>query len=70
MARPRKGTEEVWFDTFSEWPEDDRAAALKVLTHLHRALNRQRGGRPEQQEPEQIELREPEQPAAATMGRS
>ena len=36
MARPRKGTEEVWYDTFMEWSAEDQAAALKVLEALHR----------------------------------
>jgi hypothetical protein len=40
MARPRRGTEEVFYDTFSDWDEADRAAALKVLETLHRALSR------------------------------
>lgn len=40
MARPRRSTEETWYDEFSSWDELDRAAALKVLTHLHRALSR------------------------------
>lgn len=41
MPRPRKGTEEVFYDTFSDWPEDDRAAALRVLEAIHRTLCRQ-----------------------------
>ncbi len=52
MPRPRKGTEEVFFDTFSSWPEDDRAAALKVIEAIHRALTvaaRRNGKEPEQQ---------------------
>jgi hypothetical protein len=48
MPRPRKGTEEVWYDTFAGWPEEDREAALKVLTHLHRALSRARIAAPAQ----------------------
>jgi hypothetical protein len=47
MPRPRKGTEEVWYDTFAGWPEEDREAALKVLTHLHRALSRARIAAPD-----------------------
>lgn len=59
MARPRKGTEETWFDTFAEWDEADRAAALKVLDHLHRALIRAaRNGKQEIEQSEQIKLTE------------
>jgi hypothetical protein len=40
MARPKRPIEETWFDEFTKWDEADREAALKVLTHLHRALSR------------------------------
>ena len=40
MARPRKGTEEVFFDTFADWPADDQAAALRVLEQIHRQTKR------------------------------
>lgn len=56
MARPRKGTEEVWYDTFAEWSEEDRAAALKVLEHLHRALTRAK--KTDKTEPDQPSLLE------------
>lgn len=36
MARPRKGTEETFFDTFADWELADQAAALKVMEALHR----------------------------------
>lgn len=61
MARPRKGTEEVWYDTFAEWSEEDRTAALKVVTILHRQLVREArramtfGGQAAAQEPQQHE---------------
>lgn len=38
MGRPRKGTEDTFYDTFAEWAPDDRAVALKVLEQTHRQL--------------------------------
>lgn len=50
MSRPRKGTEQTWYDTFMEWSADDQAAALKVLEALHRQSVRmaKRNGKEEQ----------------------
>lgn len=36
MPRPRRGTEEVFYDTFADWTAADQASALKVLEALHR----------------------------------
>lgn len=41
MARPRKGTEAVFFDTFADWSAEDQAAALRVLEALHRQKKRE-----------------------------
>jgi hypothetical protein len=41
MPRPRKGTEQVFYDTFADWPIEDQAAALKVLNELHRQRQRE-----------------------------
>lgn len=41
MARPRKGTEQVFYDTFADWPLEDQAAAIKVLNELHRQKSRE-----------------------------
>ena len=48
MARPRKGTEEVFYDTFADWDAEDQRAALKVLEQIHRMTTRaaKRGGNP------------------------
>lgn len=40
MARPRKTTEETWYDCFADWEYADQAAALKVLEALHRQKRR------------------------------
>lgn len=41
MSKPRRGTEQVFYDTFADWPAEDQAAALKVLEALHRQTERQ-----------------------------
>ncbi len=58
MPRPRKGTEEVWYDTFAQWPEADRAVALKVLEQLHRALAREARRKPADKSAESLPLEE------------
>lgn len=40
MPRPRKGTAEVFYDTFSDFPLEDQAAALKILEQVHRLAKR------------------------------
>ena len=42
MARPRKTTEETWYDTFSSWELEDQAIALKVLDQIHRIAEREK----------------------------
>lgn len=39
-TKPRRGTQEVFFDTFSEWDSADQARALDVLQALHRQTER------------------------------
>lgn len=46
MPRPRRGTEQVFFDTFADWPLQDQASALKVLNELHRQKRREQGTEP------------------------
>jgi len=41
MGRPRKGTEETFYDTFAEWDAADQAVALRVLEQLHRQRQRE-----------------------------
>jgi len=56
MARPRRGTEETFYDTFADWEPEDQAAALKVLEALHRQKvreSRRRGGEPLELTPEE-----------------
>lgn len=40
MPRPRKGTEQVFFDTFADWPFEDQKHALAILQELHRQTER------------------------------
>lgn len=56
MARRAKfDIEKQFYDVFSSWDKQDRAAAIKVLTALHPRLP----DKPSKKEPEQ-----PEQPGA------
>ncbi len=43
MPRPRKGTEEVFYDTFADFDLIDQAAALKVMQAIHRLAIRDAG---------------------------
>ena len=53
MARIAKvDIESRWYDVFSGWDKQDRAAAIKVLTALHPRLP----DKPSKKEPEQAEL--------------
>lgn len=36
MARPRRSTEEEFYDVFSSWAVDDQAIALRVMEQIHR----------------------------------
>lgn len=36
MGRPRKPTEEVWFDQFTDMSAEEQSAAIKILEALHR----------------------------------
>jgi hypothetical protein len=40
MARPRRTTEEEFYDIFSSWPIDDQAMALRVMEQIHRIAKR------------------------------
>jgi hypothetical protein len=40
MSRPRRGTEQVWYDLFMDWDLTDQAVALKMLEELHRQKRR------------------------------
>ncbi len=40
MARPRRTTEEEWYDIFSTWDTEDQAVALRVLEQIHRISKR------------------------------
>lgn len=40
MSRPRLGTQQVWYDTFMDWPLDDQRAAIRMLQELHRQKER------------------------------
>ena len=57
MARPRRTTEEEWYDIFSGWDIEDQAVALRVLEQINRQMKRGRIGEKAQQEP--MALREP-----------
>ena len=53
MARRAKvDLEKEFYDVFSSWPKEDRAAAIKVLTALHPRLpdNPKKKAEPEQAE--------------------
>ena len=43
MARPRRTTEEEWYDVFSRWDVDDQAVAIRVLEQIHRIAKRTNG---------------------------
>ena len=53
-TRPRRGTEQVFFDTFADWTAADQAAALKVLEALHRQTERAERARYAQADAERI----------------
>lgn len=40
MARPRRSTEEEFYDIFASWPTDDQAIALRVMEQIHRIAKR------------------------------
>ncbi len=40
MARPRRTTEEEWYDVFGLWDAEDQAVALRVLEQIHRIAKR------------------------------
>ena len=40
MARPRRTTEEEFYDVFAGWPADDQAIALRVMEQIHRIAKR------------------------------
>lgn len=40
MSKPRRGTAEVFYDTFADWDVADQAQSLKVLEGIHRQANR------------------------------
>lgn len=54
MARPRRTTEEEWFDVFATWDADDQAVALRVLEQIHRIAKRSKPAKVAQ--PEQPSL--------------
>ena len=58
MPRPNRKSIEFWYDTFSDMPLDEQAAAMKILEQVHRLAVREskRNGK----QPEQITLEEPE----------
>ncbi len=61
MARPRRTTEEEWYDVFSGWDAEDQAVALRVLEQIHRIAKRN-GKKAEAPVPgDQLPLREPAQ---------
>lgn len=41
MPKPRKGTSEVFYDTFSDFPLDEQAIAIRILTEIHRQALKQ-----------------------------
>lgn len=45
MSRPRRGTQQVWYDTFMDWDLEDQQAALRMLEELHRQKRRMTGGK-------------------------
>jgi hypothetical protein len=48
MAKPRRTTEQEWFNVFMNWPLADQAAALVMLAELHRQARRGKLSTPEQ----------------------
>jgi hypothetical protein len=40
LARPKRSTEEEFYDVFSAWPTDDQAIALRVMEQIHRQAKR------------------------------
>ena len=42
MARPRRSTEESFYDVFSDFDVEDQAIALIVLEQIHRLAKRER----------------------------
>jgi hypothetical protein len=36
MPKPRKGTSEVFYDTFADFPVEEQAIALRIMTEIHR----------------------------------
>lgn len=54
--RARKDIEAQWYDAFARWSHADRAAALKVLEALHRALSSDAKQKVKQEPPAQPTL--------------
>lgn len=40
FVRPQKSTEDAFFDTFSEWSDDQQEFALRVLAQIQRMKSR------------------------------
>ena len=36
MARPKRTTEEEWYDVFASWDETDQDVAIRVLEQMRR----------------------------------
>ena len=50
MSRRKKTVEETWYDCFADFDLADQAAALKVLTELHRQKQRAERKQPKAEE--------------------
>jgi hypothetical protein len=51
MPKPNRQSVEYWFDTFSDMPLEDQAAALKILEQVHRLAKREKPAPAAKQEP-------------------
>lgn len=40
MARPKRTTEEEWYDVFASWDETDQDVAIRVLEQMRRQARR------------------------------
>lgn len=52
MPRPRRTTSEYFYDQFADFPLEDQAAALRILTELHRQKTRESKRKPAAAEPD------------------
>lgn len=58
MAKPRRTTEEEWYDVFSRWDVEGQAIAIRVLEQIHRIAKRGPKPQPTEEPGEKLDLRE------------